>query len=405
MSFYSYQAIDNDGQSVKGTIEATTAETAQDDLTRKGLYVVAIAQNSDFSATMGKIFAPRSVRRSDIITFANNLSVMLRAGLPILTSLNDIIATTDNRAMQLTLVGIRQDVEMGSLLSDAIAKHPKIFPDIFLRLVRVGEETGNFEKSLADVSEHLQKMEDLTGAIKRALIYPAFAIVATLGALIFWMVFVLPKIIDTMTGMGVKLPLLTRVLIASSIYTQKYWYLLILGPIAITVGLKLLKRTSRGRYAIDVTLLKLPIVKLIVYNKLIALFSEQMRILIMSGLTIDKTLDLIASVIGNEVYRRGILKAKETIMYGSLISDAFKVQNLFPTLVVRMINIGETSGTLEEQFHFLAAHFGKKLDAISDNLGKIIEPVVIGTIGAMFAIIIMGLMLPVYDLVSQMGKG
>lgn len=405
MSFFSYQAIDNDGQSVKGTIEATSAITAQDDLTHKGLYVVAIAQNSDFSATLGKIFAPRTVHRSDIITFANNLSVMLRAGLPILTSLNDIIATTDNRAMQLTLVGIRQDVEMGSLLSDAIAKHPKIFPDIFLRLVRVGEETGNFEKSLADVSEHLQKMEDLTGAIKRALIYPAFAIVATLGALIFWMVFVLPKIIDTMTGMGVKLPLLTRVLIASSIYTQKYWYLLIIGPIAVTVALKLLKRTSRGRYAIDVTLLKLPIVKMIVYNKLIALFSEQMRILIMSGLTIDKTLDLIASVIGNEVYRRGILKAKETVMYGSLISDAIKVQNLFPTLVIRMINIGETSGTLEEQFHFLAAHFGKKLDAISDNLGKIIEPVVIGTIGAMFAIIIMGLMLPVYDLVSQMGKG
>lgn len=405
MSFFSYQAIDIDGQAVKGTIEATTATTAQDDLTRKGLYVVAIAQNSDFSATFGKIFAPRTVHRSDIITFANNLSVMLRAGLPILTSLNDIIATTDNRAMQLTLVGIRQDVEMGSLLSDAIAKHPKIFPDIFLRLVRVGEETGNFEKSLADVSEHLQKMEDLTGAIKRALIYPAFAIVATLGALIFWMVFVLPKIIDTMTGMGVKLPLLTRVLIASSIYTQKYWYLLIIGPVAVTVALRLLKRTSRGRYAIDLTLLKLPIVKLIVYNKLIALFSEQMRILIMSGLTIDKTLDLIASVIGNEVYRRGILKAKETVMYGSLISDAIKVQNLFPTLVIRMINIGETSGTLEEQFHFLADHFGKKLDAISDNLGKIIEPVVIGTIGAMFAIIIMGLMLPVYDLVSQMGKG
>jgi type II secretory pathway component PulF len=405
MSYFSYHAVDVDGKAVKGSVQADSPRAAQDDLIGKGLYVIDLTPSGGLSNLLDRLASSRSIKRSDVIEFANNLSVMLKAGLPILTAMNDIIATTDNRAMRQVLVNVKQNIEMGGRFSDSVERFPAIFPDIFLRLVRVGEETGGFERSLAEVSEHLQKIEDLKSAIKRALIYPAFAIVATLGALVFWMLFVLPKIIDTMVGMGVKLPLLTRFLIGASQYTQKYWYLLIIVPVAIAFLIKLIRRTAQGRYAFDLLALKTPIVKMIVYNKLIALFSEQMRILIMAGLTIDKTFDLVASVIGNEVYRRGILRVKETVMYGSLISEAIREQNLFPTLVVRMINIGETSGTLDNQFSFLATHFSKKLDAISDNLGKIIEPVVIGTIGGLFAIIIMGLMLPIYDLVSQMGKG
>ncbi len=253
--------------------------------------------------------------------------------------------------------------------------------------------------------DHLQNIEDLASAIKRALIYPSFAIVTTFGALIFWLVFVLPKIMNTMQGMGVKLPLMTRILMAASDFAQAYWYFLPAIPIAGLVALHLLKRKESTRYYVDLLKLKLPIMKLVVYNKCVGLFSEQMRILVLAGLTIDKTFDLVAEVIGNEVFRRAILRTKDAVTYGSQISDALKKQQLFPMMVIRMVNIGETSGTLDTQFAFLAAHYRKKLDHISDTLGKIIEPIVVATVGILFALIMVGLMLPVYDLVSNMGKG
>lgn len=404
MKYFLYQAVDPDGKVVKGTLEAADSDALQNNLSARGLYLLEIKQTNNLFGALGKRLFSRNIKRADIIEFAANLSVMLQAGLPILTALEDLAVTCENATLHETIVKLKKDVEMGMRFSDALEAQGGSFPDIFIRLVRVGEETGGFEKSLADVADHLQKMEDLKGAIKRALIYPAFAIVTTFGALLFWLVFVLPKIVGTMQGMGVKLPLLTRVLIAASAFTQKYWLFIPLVPIVLVILNRLAQKNETACYYRDIIMLKLPIVKLITKNKLLALFSEQMRILIMSGLTIDKAFNLIADVIGNEVFRRAILDTRDKVMYGGLISEALKQHHVFPLLMIRMVNIGETSGTLESQFEFLSKHFREKLDHISENLAKILEPVVIGTVGLLFALIILGLMLPIYDLVSSMGK-
>ncbi len=405
MSYFSYLAVDGTGKRFEGALEAEDSTAAHQDLSAKGLYVLKVRQTSNLLGGLGKKLRARNVKRTDVIDLSKNLSVMLAAGVQILTALDDIIATTENKTLHNVLTIIKKDIEMGSPFSDAVERHGDFFPDIFIRLVRVGEETGRFEKSLADIADHLQNIENLASAIKRALIYPSFAIVTTFGALIFWLIFVLPKITVTMKAMGVKLPFVTRALMAASEYTQNYWYLLPGIPMAVVLSGYFLKRKSTTRYYLDLLALKLPVVKLIVYNKLVALFAEQMRILVVAGLTIDRSFDLIAAAIGNEVFRRAIIKTKDLVTYGRPISEALKEQQLFPMLVIRMVNIGENSGTLDTQFGYLAEHYQKKLDDISDSLGKIIEPVVIATVGALFALIMVGLMLPVYDLVSSMGKG
>jgi type II secretory pathway component PulF len=247
-------------------------------------------------------------------------------------------------------------------------------------------------------------MEDLAAAIKRALIYPAFAIITTMGALIFWLAYVLPKIMTTLREMGVKLPLITRALLHVSDFTKAYWYLIPLLPVAFFLVVQGLKQKENTRYYVDVIKIKLPIVKLVVYNKLLALFSEQLRILIVAGLTIDRSFDIVADVMGSEVFKRAIISSKDSISSGSRISDAMREHAVFPPLVVRMVDIGETSGNLDEQFAFLSDHYLKKLDDISEKMGKMIEPIVIAVIGILFAIIIVGLMFPLYDLITQFGK-
>ena len=405
MTHFSYRAVNASGKQISGQIEAESATEAAKDLAAQGCYVLTISACNPLLHKLRVLLLQKRVRRSEIIELASNLSVMVGAGIPITMALGDITATITNTTLQSSLSAIKQDIEQGSTFSDAIERYDNLFPDIFIRLVRVGEETGRFEKSLSDVAEHLQRMEDLASSIKRALIYPAFAIISTVGALVFWLVYVLPKIISTLQGMGVKLPLLTRILMAASDYTQRFWYLAPIIVVLFILALKVIKRHEPSRYQLDRLKLKLPIYELIEYNRLLALMAEQMRILIVAGLTVDRTLGIVSSVMRNRVFQRALDSIREDITYGSGIADALRKHPVFPALMVRLVGIGETSGSLDNQFSFLATHYLKKLDDISEKLGKIIEPMVIGFIGIMFAVIIMGLLLPVYDLISAVGKG
>jgi type II secretory pathway component PulF len=401
---YSYKAIDREGALTKGTVEAEDLSAAYDGLLLKGLSVLSVTQANPVFARMGKYVRSRSVKRREVIELARNLSVMMRGGLPLLNSLDDIMMTTENKHLKHALGDIKAQVASGVSFSTALEEHGNIFPDILIRLAGIGEETGTLEKSLSNAAEHLQTMEDLSQAIKRALIYPVFALIFIMAALIFWLVYVLPKIMVVIKDMGVKLPLITRVLLHLSEFTQAYWYGIVLLPPVVFLVISLMKRKESTRYYLDSLKLKLPVVKLVVLNKLLALFSEQSRILIVAGITVDRSLSIIADVIGNEVFRRAILATKDSISFGSGISEALREHRIFPILVVRMIDIGEKSGSLDEQFAFLSNYYIAKLDDISEKMGKLIEPLVIVVVGIIVIFIILGLMLPIYELVSTFGK-
>lgn len=404
MSFYAYSAIDAAGQVIKGTLESESAEAASRDVGAKGLYIVSIRETTDYMARFRKHLQSFRVSRTEVIEFAQNLAVMLKAGMPILTCLEDITASTDNKVFRSALQDIKQQVERGSTVSAALESQGSLFPDVMRRLVTVGEQTGRFDESLREAAEHLLRIQNLASAIKKALMYPAFAIATTLSALVFWLAFVLPKLTDTMKSMGVKLPPLTILLMTVSKLFQAHWKLFLLSLLLFPLAGYLMGKHPRARYLRDLALIRLPIFKLIVYNKLVAVFAEQFRILVVAGMTIDRIFDLMIPSLGNEYFSVQLNKAKENILYGNLISESLKERNIFPSLVIRMISIGETSGTLDSQLEFLAKHYTKKLDDATDTLGKVIEPLVMIVIGGLFAVIIMGLMLPIYDLVSKMGK-
>ncbi|MCC6502861.1 MAG: type II secretion system F family protein [Deltaproteobacteria bacterium] len=404
MPHFTYKAVNQDGGVVRGSLEGSDAAAVTDSIASSGLYVLKVSQSADrFSAVRKTLFSKR-VRRSDIIDFSKNLAVMLKAGVPILLSFSDIASTTENKYFREAINSMRRRIELGAGFSEAAAACGKVFPDIFIRITMVGEQTGNLEKSLFDVAEHLQKIENLVASIKRALMYPVFAIVSTLGALLFWLMYVLPKVMEIFYQNNLALPLPTRILLYASNFCTSYWYLILIMPIAAVVLIKVLIRDQRVRYYYDYAKIKLPVIRLIVYNRLLALFAEQMRILTVAGITIDRSLAIVSDVIGNEVFRRALHNVREEIALGSRISDAIGKQPVFPSTLTKMIDIGESSGSLDAQFAYLSDIYLTRLDDISQKMGKIIEPIVIGVIGGLFAIIIMGLLLPIYDLVSKVGS-
>lgn len=404
MNYYFYKAVNVDGSLIDGIVEAEDQAAVYEDLTAKSLRVLAVKKASRMSARIRQHFVSRHVKRADIIECIRNLSVMLTAGIPLLSALEDSIDATDNKSLKGALTDAKNDIELGLNFSDALSRQKGIFPDVLIRLVKVGESTGRLDKSLTDVADHLQRIEDLSQAIKRSLFYPVFAIVTTTGAMIFWFVYVLPKIMNVIQEMGVELPFITRVLMAVSNAISTYWYVFLGIVVICIIGIQIMRTREITRYYYDYMLLKLPIVKLIVYNKILALFAEQMRILIVAGLTIDRTLDIVAGVIDNLVFRRAIVAVRESVLLGSRISDTLKEQKIFPPMVTRMVNAGEKSGNLDTQFSFLSGYYIKRLDDISSKLGKMIEPILLSIVGLVFILILMAVLLPVYELVSKVGK-
>jgi type II secretory pathway component PulF len=401
MPFFTYKAIDNNGEVVNGQIEGTDLDLVYNNIAASGLHILNIRQSSNLSNLYLKKAQSWGIKGKDIIEFANNLSVMLRAGLPLITSISDIAETLENKKFRSKLLDIKSSIELGSSFSIALSQHQDLFPDIFINLISVGEETGRLDESLTDIATHLQRMEDLKSAIIRALMYPVFALVGTTGALLFWLIYVLPKISGLFTSMDIELPPITQALITASDFSTKYWYVYILIPVGIYIIYTLLSRNSKTKYYVDAAKLKIPIIKLILHNKLLALFAEQLRILVAAGVTIDRAFDIMIDVVDNDVFKRALVDTRENIILGSRISDALKKHSrLFPNMVMRMISIGETTGNLNEQLENLSTYFLDKLDDISDKMGKMIEPIIIIVIGGIFVVIILGLLSPIYDLIG-----
>lgn len=401
MTVFSYNAIDEDGKMLRGTVESSDTDAAFSDLSWQGLHVISLKKSSASLLNISSKFGSSGIKRADVIEFASNIAVMLKAGIPLLTSLDDISKTTDNKYFQSKINQIKRSVEMGSGFSGAVENHADIFPDILISLIKIGEETGRLDNSMADAAVYLQKIETLMSAIKRALVYPAFIIFTTFGALLFWLIFVLPKILTLLQQMAVELPLITLILLKISNFTQASWHIILLSMVVAFTLFQVVKKKEPVMYFVDAIKLKMPVARVIIYNQLLALFCEQLRILVTAGLTIDKCLNIIADVIGNKIFERAIKHSREAITAGTSISDALKEHKIFPQLIIRMVSIGETSGTLDTQFAFLADHYMRKVDDISSKVEKMLEPIIIGVVGSIFAVIIIGLLMPIYELVSQ----
>ncbi|MGB9891563.1 type II secretion system F family protein [Thermodesulfovibrio yellowstonii] len=403
MSVFIYKAVNEQGKVFKGFIKAENYGEAVNLLGMKNIYVLSLSKIPAIFTPLISFFSGR-IKNVNLIEFARNLSIMLKAGIPLTTALTDIAENITRERFKRVISDIKTMVEKGMPFNEAISMHKEVFPSVVQYLIKIGEETGRLDKSLDEIANYFQRIEDLRAAIKRALIYPIFAAVVSFGAVCFWLIYVLPQIVNAMKGMGIAIPFITQLLIQIGSFLKKFFYLLPLLPLIFFLSMPLIKKNEKLKWIKDFLLFKLPVMKQIFYNRAVALFSEQMRILTVTGVPIDVALDMTAEVVNNEIMKRAINNAKEKIITGERISQSLKEQRIFPSMVLRLIDIGETSGNLDEQLGFLNNYYTSKLQEYSVRLGKIIEPVMILFIGLFFAVIFISLLSPLYDLISRLGR-
>ncbi|MGB9710762.1 MAG: type II secretion system F family protein [Thermodesulfovibrio sp.] len=402
MNIFMYRAVTEEGKVFRSFIKANNYEEAMQLLTMKNIYVLSMLEIPKILSPFISFFSGK-IKNIHLIEFSKNLSIMLKAGVPLTAALADIAENMTNQRFKRIILDIKDMIEKGMPFNEAISMQKDVFPRVVQYLIKVGEETGRLDRSLSEIADYFQRIEDLRTAIKRALIYPIFATVVSFGAVCFWLIYVLPKIVNAMQGMGVKIPFITQIMVQIGALLAKFFYLLPVIPLIFVLSMPLIKKNKKLKWIKDFLSFKLPIIKEIFYNRAVALFTEQFRILTVAGIPIDNALDMTAEVVNNEIMKKAINNAKERITIGERISQSLKDQKIFPPMVIRLINIGETSGNLDEQLGFLTNYYTSKLQEYSVRLGKIIEPVMILFIGLFFAIILISLLSPLYDLISKLG--
>ena len=365
------------------------------------IFVKRLGRISSFFLNIISFRPFKKLKRTFQAEFLNNVSMMLHAGMVLTTALKEASIGTENSEFESDIEDIILKIQDGSSFSSAAEKYSYIFPKTVIHLIRLGEETGKLDETLMDASEHLKRLQEIISDTKQALLYPSFIFLAMGGGLIFWFYYVVPQIISLFRDMDVTLPAITVFLIQVSEFVQNNILTMLLGMVLGTIFFILIHRSSRPvRKTTSALVLQLPVTKAISSASALAFISEYFSLLINAGIDIMRSLDILKDSIKNEVYRDRIGIVKETISRGESIADSFSKAEIFPSFVVRMISVGEQSGTLTDQLSYIADTYQKKLSLLVSTIGKMIEPIVIIVAGGMFAIIVAGLFLPIYDLVS-----
>lgn len=410
MNYYRYKLITAEGEINAGIAKLPYKETmsAVSHLERNGavtLYVKKLGRVAQWLFRLQDLRPQRKLSRTLTAELLNNLSLMLKAGMPMVTALEEAAQTEEYPKVAKDFEEIIDRIKSGSGFSDAARRHPHIFPRNVIYLIRMGEDTGKLDEMLKDAADHLLRIDKIVNDTKQALLYPCFVLTAIGGGLLFWFAYVVPKIVGLFKELDVALPAITIFLIECSEFFQDYYLHIIIATIGVLIGtLVLRKRSRRFRKALDLILLRTPVAKSIVTASVLAYISEYFAMLINAGIDILQSVNILGNSVSNEVYRDKLVEVKNFLENGEGISDSFKAAVIFPNFVVRMMSVGEYSGTLSDQLGYIAEQYRNKLSILVATIGKSIEPLILMVAGAIFAVVIIGLFLPIYDLVSKVSS-
>lgn len=404
MPDFRFSARSATGENQSGLLHAENEQALADQLTKKGLTLInatAIASAASAITWLDRLTSVPAVTK---VFFTQNLRVMIRAGLPIGRALSTIAAQVNNRLFRKVILAIRQAVESGEPLAAALAKHPKIFSELYIAMISAGEASGKLDDVLDRLTTQLKKQYALRGKIRNALIYPIVVLVGIVGVSIVMLVVVLPQITAIFEESDAALPLPTRILIAVSHFLVQRWWVMILAIVVILVGAILIPRTPRGQRTLHRLWLRLPIIGPIIRKVTLASFTRSLSSLLSTDLPIVQTFHIISRTIGNRLYRAAIVEAADQLKTGATLVRALdRHGKLFPPLITQMIAIGEESGTLEDVTNEVAVFLEDDVDQTMANLSTILEPVIILLLGLGVTGIALAIILPIYSLGNALG--
>jgi type IV pilus assembly protein PilC len=393
-----YTALTKDGHRQTASIQAPSQAAAGHLLKEQGLLPTEIEERGakgsfNFLRKFG------SVNLNEKIGFIENLSVMLKAGISITRCLQILVKQTTNQKFKIILADVASQVEQGKTLGDALGKFPDVFPDIAVSMVKVGELSGNLDKSLEYLTIQLHREADLKSKVRGAMIYPSVIVIAMVVIGILLSIFVLPSLTSIFKEMNAQLPLTTRAIIAFADFMSGHAVIVIGGMIALAVAVMYILRTYPGQKAFNVFSLHMPTIGKVVRKVNLARFARILSSMLKSGIPIVQALDVAGDSLANIPYKELIKAASVEVKVGKPLAEALgKTETLFPVLVIQMIQVGEESGTVQEILEQLAGHYEEEVDNTLKNLSSIIEPLLLLAIGAIVGLLAVSLISPIYSI-------
>ncbi len=423
MPLFAYKAKKGPTEFVNGVIEAATQEEAVDRLSDRGLLPLFIEeakgeiaqQSSDAlsaqpekqkseassdalsSKTKKRVLFGR-IKSSEITIFSRQLASLLKAGVPILKALWIISEQSENPRFKKVMAHARDDVQNGKPLSSVLTQYPKLFPPIYIAMVRTGEDSGTLQETLLRVATYRQRQEEILSRVRTAMAYPALMALTGIGTVIFMLTFVVPKLMTLFSGMGSKLPLPTRILVSLSGFFHQKWLLGILGVVIAAIVLFLRYSGDLARVLWSRWSLKIPIVKDFIMKAELARFSRTLELLIKSGIPILRAIEVTAPVINNTVLSGEFVKILNDIAGGGSLGKSMHQANVFPLFMSNLISVGEESGKLDEAMEEVANFYERETDEAIRVLTSLLEPLMILVMGAVVGFIVIAMLLPMFEL-------
>ena len=402
MASFAFSGRTRAGQTINGERAADSMDAAVALLRREQILVTQIAPAKEKASAKAKGPKDKAVAAKNLAIFTRQFSVMIDAGLPLVQCLEILGNQEEDKNFSAVILATRGDVESGATLADAMRKHPKAFDALFTNMIAAGEAGGILDTILKRLAVYIEKAVKLKGQVKSAMIYPiAVILIATVVVgVILWKV--IPTFANLFAGLGAQLPLPTRVVIALSNNLVRFGPFLLVGLAAIGYGFKAYYGTTGGRKTIDAVTLKLPVLGILLRKIAVARFCRTLSTLLASGVSILEALDITARTSGNAVIEEGILATRKSIERGETIAGPLRETNVFPSMVVQMIGVGEATGALDTMLSKIADFYEEEVDVAVAGLLTLLEPIMIALLGGVVGGIVIAMYMPIFDLISKM---
>jgi len=343
---------------------------------------------------------PGKVKLKEIAVFSRQFATMVNSGLPILRALTILADQTSNAELAKVLVSVRNDVEQGASLSSAMAKHPRVFNDLYIAMVRSGETGGMLDDVMLRLAALLEREVHLRQKIKSAMTYPVAVVALVVLIMAAMLLFVVPQFKSIYGQLGGTLPLPTRVLLAMSDAVKKYWYMLIAGSFAFSFLFKRYKKTEAGRATIDAFKLRVPVFGSLFHKTALSRFSSTAGMLLKSGVPILQALDIVADTVNNRVMSKAVVDVQSSVREGESIAKPLSKHGVFPPMVVQMLAVGEETGQIDTMLDKVATFYDNEVEASVDALTSLIEPLLIAFIGGAVGAAVIALYMPMFNIIK-----
>jgi len=388
-----WEGKDRKGNRVKGRLLARNENEVRADLRRQGVTPVKVRKESQLFRS-GKKITPL-----DIAVFSRQLATMLGAGIPLVQAFEIVGVGHEKPAMQKLILDIKSDLEAGSSLHEALAKHPLYFDDLYLNLVEAGEQAGALENLLDKVATYKEKTEALKKKIKKALFYPAAVMAVAVIVTLVLLIFVIPQFESLFKGFGADLPAFTRFVINLSQFVQDKGWILFVVAVGAVVGFGYFHKRSRAlRHFIDRAMLRIPVLGPILVKAAIARYARTLSTMFSAGVPLVEAMESVAGATGNIVYEQAVLRMRDEVATGMRLQRAMENSGLFPNMVIQMIAVGEESGSLDEMAAKVADFYELEVDTAVDSLSSLLEPLIMVILGTLVGGLVVAMYLPIFKL-------